>query len=204
MKLYFKYLIEQYKSARGYKELDSDKEKFKVDFYNWLSKNEQIGINYASLLYVLDIDFTTSKTAELNKGHLDSIVLPYETTIISPYSQKIDRENIFVEEVEIKGCCPQLKKYENNIHRIMLHNPYNNFSTFDFKKWRNIHEYTNTDIVLGMFGNVYDKDRDTKIKQLEIFKKHLTRECIEKYEILDDTYYYVIASKPKIKLKNID
>lgn len=202
MEQYIKFLIEQYKNARGYKKVNPNSVEFKNDFKNWLKKNKDNGINYASLLFSLGIDFTTKKSVEIDKGNLDSIVLPYDTTIISPYIRNdMNRQNVFDNKLVIKGYYPMRKEFDINFYRLMTQNPYSDFETKDYIKWKNIHEYTDYDIVLGVYGNLYDFDKEDKIRKLEIFKNYLTQEFIESYDIVNDTYYYLIASKPKKKKK---
>ena len=201
---YTKYLITQYKNARGYKKINVNSDEFKKDFYLWVTKNQENGINYASLLFSLGIDFTTKKTVEMDKGNLDSVVLPYDTTIISPYiNNNLNRKNVFDDKLIIKGNYPMRKEFDIKFYRLMTQNPYSDFETKDYIKWKNIHEYTDYDIVLGVYGNLYDLDKEDKIRKLEVFKSYLTQEYIESYDIVNDNYYYLIASKPKIKKKKI-
>ena len=203
MEQYMKYLREQYRKARGYKKIDLNSDYFKRDFDLWLKNNQINGINYASLLFSLGIDFTTKKTVEIDKGNLDSIVLPYSTTIISPYIENNNnRNNVFDNKLVIKGNYPMRKEFDIKFYRLMTQNPYSDFETRDYIKWKNIHEHTDYDIILGVYGSLYDRDIEEKIKKLEIFKSYLTREYIESYDIVNDNYYYLIASKPKIKKKN--
>ena len=199
---YMKYLIEQYKKARGIFGIDINSLEFKIDFDNWLKKYQENGINYASFLYSIGIDFIENRTAEVNKSSLDSIVLPYDTTIISPYINVFDRENVINNSFFIVGSKPYYKNFKSNIYRYMTHNPYSTCDNKELMNWKNIHEYTSYEIVLGMFGNLYDIDKESKIKKLEMLKKHLKKEYIEEYDIIKDSYYYVIASKPKKKIKN--
>lgn len=193
----FTYLKHQYKDANGinYKDIDMN------EFNEWLEKQQNNGEIYASFLYSLGLDITDSRNAEINKCSLDSIVLPYQTSIISPYIEDIDRENTYNGELIIKGNTPYHHQYNSKIFRFITQNPYYNFKRRDYIDFKNLHEYTKYDIAIGVFGNIYDKDRDSKIKMLEEFKKFLTVDYISEYDIFDDTYHYVIASVPKKKIK---
>lgn len=199
---YMRYLIEQYKKARGIFGININSQEFKDDFNRWLKQYQENCVNYASFLYSIGIDFTESTSAEVNKGNLDSIVIPYNTTIISLYIKEIDRDNVLNNQFVLYGSKPFYKNFKHYIYRYMTHNPYSNFDNEMLMNWKNMHEYTNYDIVFGMFGNLYDEDKESKIKKLELLRSKLTLDYIEEYDILNDSYYYVIASKPKKKTKN--
>ena len=198
---YMKYLIEQYKKARGIIGIDINSSEFKDDFDKWLKKQQENGINYASFLYSIGIDIINCNTAEVNKGNFDSLVIPYDTTIVSPYFNDVDRDNVVNELFIINSIIPYYNNFNHNIFRYMTHNPYSNFDNEILMNWKNMHEYTRYDIVLGMFGNLYDEDKNNKIKKLELLKSKLTIDYVEEYDIVNDSYYYVIATKPKIKKK---
>lgn len=199
METYINHLIEQYKKARGLYCIDINSKEFKIDFDNWLKKNEENGINYASLLFSIGIEFTDYKTAEVDKGNLDSVVLPYNTTIISPYVDDIKRKDTFNSEFHIIDNKPYYKHFNEKIFRYMTQNPYfftkKNYS--EIIKWQNLHNKSKYDIVIGIYGNLYDCDRIDKINKLDKLKDKLYNNYIEEYDIINDTYYYVISSKKK-------
>ena len=171
MDAYMRHLIEQYKKARGIFGIDMNSIEFKIDFNNWLNQYQENGENYASLLYSLGIEFIDNKTAEVNKGSFDSVVLPYETSIVSPYMKEINRDNVINNGFYILRGKPEYKNFDKTIVRYMTHNPYSSFDNRELMNWKNMHEFTRYDIVLGMFGNLYDEDRIKKIKKLELLKK---------------------------------
>ena len=196
---YINYLIGQYKSARGLNYIDINSLEFKIDFDKWLKNNQDNGINYASLIFSLGIEFTDYKTAEVNKGELDSVVLPYNTTIISPYIKPNNRKDTFDNEFYIIDNKPYYKHFNDKIFRYMTQNPYS-ITKKDYKEifdWKNMHNNSKYEIVFGIYGNLYDEDRKEKIKKLEKLKKELNDNYIEEYDIFNDSYYYVLASKSK-------
>ena len=55
------------------------------------------------------------------------------------------------------------------------------------------------DIIVGVYGNIHEKDTETKIKQLKQFRDRLSEPFNEDYIIALDRYCYVIASDRKQK-----
>lgn len=206
MELYETYLIEQYKNARGMKGESVSFSDFKKDFYNWLREYKKNAKSYVALLNLLNINFDNSNTAEVNKGKYDSVVLPYNTTIISPYMNNSVLNNgvnnvIIKKEFTIKRGMPCYEEYEKNIFRYMTHNPYSNCDNIELMNWKYMHEFTTYEIILGMFGNLNDHDREEKIAKLKSIKRYTTIPFVEQYETTNNGYYYVLASSPKRRIK---
>ena len=57
-------------------------------------------------------------------------------------------------------------------------------------------------ITTGVYGKIYDQDKTTKIKLLKNLKNKILQEVQEEYVTLEDKYFYVIYSTPKIKKLN--
>lgn len=191
-------LMEQYKKAKGFNNLVLNLD----DFYNWLEQYKKNAVNYASMLYSMNLIFIESNTAEVNKSINDSIVLPYNTTIISPYIDDSYKDNNVIKtKFEIQRGIPNYNNFRNDIIRYMTHNPYSSFNDIELMNWKYMHEYTGYEIVLGMFGSIYDDDREDKIKLLEFIKKSTTTPMISQYDVLNDNYFYAIASSPKKRIK---
>lgn len=78
----------------------------------------------------------------------------------------------------------------------MTQNPYNQGN---IKNWELLHN-NGENITVGVFGSIYDKDADAKIKQL----KDLRDKCKyikEEYAAYNGSYYYAIASARKVRIK---
>ena len=73
----------------------------------------------------------------------------------------------------------------------MTQNPY---SPKHIMNWDEIHNKGEKEIILGVFGNIYDKDSENKIKELKEFKNKLIGSYSEDYMVENDTYCYVVAS----------
>ena len=90
-------LIDQYKEIMGISNLsinDIKKDSFRKDFTSWLAERQQYGNRYLDFLYEMKQAILERTTAEVGKCEFDSLVIPFDTTIISPNS---------FESVEDKG-----------------------------------------------------------------------------------------------------
>ena len=188
------------KSARGLINKEININNLDNDFYKWLEQYKNNCINYASLLFSSDINFINPNTAEVNKGNYDSIALPYDTTIISPYIEETVNNNVVNCKFDIRRGLPVYKNFQKNIYRYITHNPYSNFSEIDLINWRYMHEFTDFEIVFGMFGSLYDEDKKKKIEKLELLKKCIIAPFIVQYDTVNDSYYYFLASKTKKRI----
>ena len=73
----------------------------------------------------------------------------------------------------------------------MTQNPY---SPKHIMYWDEIHNRGEKEIILGVFGDIHDKDTKYKLNELKEFKNKLIGSYSEDYMVEDDTYCYVIAS----------
>ena len=78
----------------------------------------------------------------------------------------------------------------------MTQNPY---TPVEIRNWENLHNSGNHNIIVGVYGSIYDKDIETKIRQLESLKQRLTDSFKEEQYVIDDTYCYAIASERMVK-----
>ena len=79
----------------------------------------------------------------------------------------------------------------------MTQNPYIRQNIIN---WERLHNSGNSRIILGMYGNTFDKDRVDKLNELRRFKNKLIEGTYkEEQAIYGDTYCYVIASDENVK-----
>lgn len=204
---YYNYLIKQYKEACGIKE-DVSLDKFLTEFDNWLNERSLCGEVYLNLLKSMGININTSDTYEIGKGNLDSIVANYsETNMITPF---YDRSN-FASDRTIIGTFgvfhskPTLIRVNKGMFDLttlqsgitcMTQNPY---TSKDIHNWDLLHNSGNGKIIVGIYGNASDCDRNKKIRELKMLRDKLTSDYIEEHLINGDIYCSVIASKGKVK-----
>ena len=208
MNTYLRILMRQFVEAKGIENINTNSNEFMNEFYFWLaarfSQSEQYLDFVKSVVEVKD----DRSTIEVGKGCLDSIA-NYKldnATIITPYTMGLgDNEQRQI----IKSPLIVSRDGLTNIPfvtgcTLMTHNPY---SGYCLKNWKNLHNSGLNNIVVGIFGDKKDKDKDEKTCMLLYLKKKLNGDFVEKKETQNGSYFHVIASKQKLensKVKFLD
>ena len=200
MEINIKRLIEQYMSSTGTKIIDLKSEKFISDFANWIMELQKTGKRYTDLLEYLELDYNTRNCAEVGKCRFDTVVKPFDTTIITPDADivGVNKGRIITGNMKVYGSVPIIVKDElidlipsESIHTFMTQNPYTSNSILN---WENLHNSGEANIIVGTYGSIHDKDTDDRIKLIE-------SHYIEDYYTSNDSYFYVIGSTKKTKEK---
>lgn len=206
---YNSHLIKQYMDAIGTSKLDIDSNTFLSDFKSWLEARKYSGEAYLGLLFRMGfIKVSSRETAEIGKGIHDTVAKPLDTTIITPYYEELSKRAIgSVIKANFKvnkgnpviiPCKSDQESSLTNLHisNFMTHNPYNPYS---ITGWEQL-PLKGYDMVVGMFGNIKDKDRGTKIKYLALLRdKLLVPSQMEITEYKDTYCGAVLARKRTIK-----
>ena len=209
---YLNYLIEQFKQATGTKNIDINSQLFISEFSEWIRSRQNISENYLNLLEYMELyRFADPDTAEIGKGQYDSIVKPFDTTIITPHSEgleTLDQSRIITSDFRVFDGTPVLTKTnEKGINQIdpitstttltfMTQNPY---TPEQIRNWEQLHNSGENNIIVGIYGSIYDKDIEQKIKELEALRDKLYESYKEEHTVIDDTYCYAIASERMVK-----
>ena len=203
--IYLNNIIEQYQKATGNKKIDLSSVSFREELDSWLNYRNKIGYTYRSLLNYMNLEYSNQMTAELGKGLVDSIVSKNgTTTLITPFTygldkkqgNKIIRGNIRYVSKNTKHKSIDQEDSVSFIDSFMTQNPYYQQELDIFEAMHNTGQY---DIIVGIFGTNYDKDKDNKIRLLREFKDRLNKNYKEKYIKFNDNYCYTIATKHKVK-----
>lgn len=203
MEKYFRNLVEEFVRANGIKSSDINSNEFIKDFYEWIKQRNLIGLQYTYFLEYLGFDFKTNNCAEVGKTNYDSVVLPYNTLIISPVASSFDSiydSRVIAGNMKVSNYEPTLVKSKNSNYEIprsaintyMTQNP---FFISDLNGWDYLHNMRKNDIIVGIYGNIYDKDIDKKIKQIDLFKNQLDDEYESEYALLGENYFYAVGTK---------
>ena len=210
--MYLQKLIEQFKSATGTVNIDQNSPAFISDFNNWIATNKGIGtITFLSLLENLEISYDKKTCAEIGKGYKDSVVIPCDTTIITPYIEKLDNrfsEGKLIESAfqvydgvpirfEKNEIIPDTIIKPTEIDTFMTHNPSKNTNINSWLQIHNNKDYAG--IILGVYGKTYDSDMDEKIKRLHRLKNLLDDFYIYEEQKIGDTYCHVLATDTEKK-----
>lgn len=206
-------LIEQYKKATGTTNIDLESIAFLKDFNAWIARNKVIGDIYLGMLENRGILFDTEKCAEVGKGKDDSIVTPYYTSIITPYTKGLKKlEGKIIKSTfnivdntpiiyESKGITLPKTINPNEINTFMTQNPYIETNLNDWAKLHNNPNYNG--IILGVYGSSEDKDKETKIDELRKIRKLLDEPYIEEELINNSHYCYVVATDVLTKKRRL-
>lgn len=202
MKEYLINLIEQYCDAIGVKNVDVNSKTFISELCDWVDSRVSIANEYTSLLKEMNINFNNKNCAEIGKGCFDSAVLNCNTTIITPYTngfrEKCDNM-VVTSSFYVDNGKPVFSAYKrgtlkvlllDSIKTYMIQNPYSNLCISDWEFLVN----NGIDIVVGIYGSIYDKDISKKINQMQELKSKLSY-CTNDYSINNDSYCYVLTSK---------
>ena len=208
MRNYKKSLLEQFKSSQGISSNDTGKKIYMLDFMPWILEQQKIGENYTEFLKFLEFDFEGIRCAEVGKNQFDTVVKPYETTIITPNIEgleTLDGDRVINGLFEVYQDYPsiilsthkeRIILEQSDIRTYMTQNPY---AQTDFANWHRLHNSKEAGIILGVYGSLDDKDIETKINWLKRFKDKLTGNIKEGYEEHNGEYYYVVGSEIKVK-----
>lgn len=204
---YLEYLKFQYQSATNQQYQQTD-ESFK-GFYQWIREQKLISLQYLDVLdyiqktYDSALNYKDSTTAEIDKGCYDSIVLMNgTTTMITPYVgpgeswiKDISKNPLI--NAEFKALITPRQLNLTNINRFMTQNPY---TEKHLKNWEEIHN-SGKNITVGVFGHIYDYDKDEKILWLNKLIEQMQSNSNHFFKIENitnqDCYIYIVSSVSK-------
>ncbi len=197
-------LFKQFCAARGIDKIECSFEDFEREFSGWLSEQKEIGNEYLSIIKNFNLFSGNSKCAEVNKGIEDSITLPFNTKLITPYiddtsineSDRVIDGNLYINKIHIvpvltSDTVKMMVIPREQIKTYMTQNPYS-FNMLD--GWDALHNSGRSDILVGVYGNVNDSDREKKIENLLQFKRRLNGLYREINYVINDKYFYVVGS----------
>lgn len=209
MEFYLKNLIEKFRNAKGLKSIDTNSIEFMQEFQLWIKEQQNIGKDYIDFLDYLGLNFRESSCVEVGKGDYDTIVAPYETSLITTALPlfTVDESRVLIGNLRVYGSMPLLSRrmkdknlidvVPKDIKTYMIHNP---SSIRTILGWENLHNSGRSNIIMGIFGSLYDNDIEYKIKELQIIKERLVSDDFKEDYVTDNGhYFYTIASNRPIK-----
>ena len=201
-------IIREYKAANGIEHIDtSNSRQFIQELAEWIDKRKPILTTHLSLMDEIGLSNAFNPlTAEVGKCKFDTIANLTNTTIITPYTkglEHIESGRVINGLLVVNGDMPLLVTKDtteaidsNASITFFSHNPYTKTC---IRNWENLHNNTNYNIILSIFGNIYDKDYIRKTQLIDEFKRRLYPLFIEERTTIDDTYHHIIASNKGIK-----
>ncbi len=198
--IYLHKLARQFIQATGATNIELNSANFLNEFNNWLNERQAIAKEYKEIMDYLGINFEGQENAEVGKGAFDTIALPKsKMKIITPYTYGFDKNNIIKGKIKI---VPEIvpekditKEPElNTINCFMTENPY---KKSNIENWEVLFYLYHYSIITGLYGKIYDKDKDSKINSLKTLKEQLKGNLKEEYIKVNDDYFYILASTDK-------
>ncbi len=212
MEQYIKNLIEQFRLATGNKNTDLNSEAFITEFTGWIRSRQKIGKEYTYFLNYMGLRFADPNCAEIGKGVYDTVVKPFDTKLITTATQSFEelkmKDRIITGNMRVYKGYPVLVRHDIKGNRldqipndiILTYITQNPFSQNSISGWEGLHNSGNNNIIVGIYGNVFDKDAEAKIKLIEALKSKLSSDDFkEDYSTLDDKYFYAIGSQRMVK-----
>lgn len=208
---YTHYLFKQFADSRGIniENIDIHTNEFISDVGRWIVKNQLIGDRYRDFVDYMGVAPSHEyNIAEVGKGKFDSIALKLDLPIITEFSAGMASESyspiISKEFIVVSGKPALFPVFTDSVHaftlssigRFVTHNPYNECFIAD---WQELHN-SGGNITVGVFGDIHDKDKESKIKMLKELKTKMILDGLkDEYSTDGDMYFYAIASNRKVK-----
>ena len=209
MKSNYDELIKQFLAACGTKHIDLKSKSFLEEFSNWLKERKEVGEKYVSIISNFELFKDNSKCAEVNKGIEDSVTLPYHTKLLTPYIDvnRVDDPNRVIDadfSIYKNNKLPIISTKDVKIqvipnNRIMTYMTQNPYDSQMLEGWNNLQNSGRNNIVVGVYGKEYDKDKSKKKDMLLRFRKQLDNNFREIEYVLNDEYFCVIGTKQKTR-----
>lgn len=178
------------------------------DFMNFILERRKLGEIYTSVLSSMGVNYDTSSCAEIGKGRLDSVVLDYDTTIITPYYSGIEKSGykgfLIPTNIKIYDGIPKLIDNSGqlvispvDIETYMIQNPYCEEQLDGLVE---LYKNGHAGIVVGVFGNIHDLDYTKKVNMIKTAQLKIGK-CNALWGETDDSYYYAVSVPKKYVYK---
>lgn len=200
--MYYLLLLKQFNQKMGYKSVCLESSEYLKEFKEWL-----IALNKESKVYTKVLEekgIALENGLELYKGVFDTLENSPKQ-IVSPFAHTLGGKNewliVYRGEPLIFTLDSDSIKYRRQATDVYLtHNPYNE----EFMKViENLctKTYDTPKVCLGMFGSIYDKDKEQNLEMLKSFQEKLNSPVeIEEY-ITNGFYAYLWDNNGGVRKK---
>jgi len=191
-----KNLFKQFCRAYGIKKVDPKDKVLVRTFFEWLeTEKKEKDDFYRKLLKIMNLDIDNKRTVEVGKTVHDSIVLPYETRIVTPYEKGFEdyKERVTIANLRFHGSLPILIQKGVHVDHAIPVDMYDKFITQNPYTGKEIADWNNfqhQDIIVGVYGDINDADRKNKMRQMNEFYNKLDPGCKPKKEYVAADYNY--------------
>lgn len=200
MNKYLLNLFKQFIKSTGIENFDYTDYNHQQLFISWITQLKKTTREYQEYLQYLGINIDDASTCEINKGKYDSVSL-LSTKVISQFGESLKKEN---QEICMFQGEPLILT-GSKIIRGQVADTYITHNPFDFINMDvfNYFYHHNKGICIGVYGQNYDFDKNSKIHQLKLIKNMISTNLNESYDTYNDTYLYTIygTKHPKIRTR---
>lgn len=193
---YLKALFCQYCNAREIKNINFAEMKDNEDFINWIVQNRQTSKMYKDYLSYLNVSLYDG--TEVGKGKYDNISSK-DMKIVSSYGITLGvlPSKLIITDRNVLIATPRTI----SLAETSLFITHNSYSYQDVSSWHKIHNSGMYDISIGMYGNIYDRDKKSKIELLSKLADKMDTDTELTQDTLGDKYFCSLNSRRYIKRK---
>lgn len=197
-------LLNQFALAKGIKNIDVNSTDFMNEFCAWIVERKKSGEDFKLVLDEMGYDYKSKKVVEANKSKHDSLILPYESTLITPFYEGLDvsHKRLYPALFGMSGITPTAYTDEYSVgvnlcflNSFMINNPY------DINYLYNAENLFNGNLVggeVGFYGSTNDKDYENQMKLFEDFRDSIDGSYHEEHITMNDHYAMVLVSDNKV------
>ena len=171
-----------------------------INFINWIESLVNKTKLYSKYLDYLNIPIYKDNAIELGKGKFDTLGEEL-VTIVSPFAETLglQNSNFSITEEGLLIFTDSSLYSINDCDLFLTQNPYNISSLNSTELIHN----TGLNICIGMYGNINDKDKISKLNTLKKLYQNLADDTKIYYETINDTYLCCLKSDRYIKRKKL-
>lgn len=191
---YMAKIIRQFEEAKGESVKNIHLEVYLASLKEFIKERQRIKNTYRFFLSSLSLDFNDEDTVEIGKGKYDTLVTDFDkTSMLTPYIRGLENKNRII-------IPSTFKVLQNGI--ILSDSPYT-FKTYMTQNPYSIEDIENFEkidgnLIFGIYGNIYDKDRKSKIQTLYNLNKRLDNNCMIEGSTFDDKYCYALTTNKSL------
>lgn len=199
-KEFFYYIIKQYVSIRG---ITYESQFNFSEFVKYLETLDSQTKSYRKYLSYLGIEINIPSTIELDKGLFDSVALDNTLRVSKFIPTKLEslgltKKGLLIENDEVIIINSNKMVERPFVDTLITHNPYVPIDISTFNKFAQSRR-----IAIGVYGSIYDKDKDYKLEEMEKLSKKIMVPLDVEFDIDNQNYFLVIMNKQKMLSKNL-
>lgn len=165
------------------------------EFIDWLVGLEKMNNEYIGFAGSNGINLLDNHSVEVNKGIIDTLDMAGKK--VSQFASTLNKPNSYL---FTWGDVPSIIQ-ENSMRSCNEYDLYHTFNPYSLRYYGDLHTLHNRGykICYGIFGKVYDKDKNKKIDLFSNIVSSLDIEPEIDCTTIGDNYYYILYTKENVK-----